>query len=115
MDGSQGSDSISRRVARYAATVPTARDRFESALPRFDSAEVNSTEILTAGLGGLAPFRANTEATYLVLDGLLEVQVDQQWRTLRKGELLRVPPGTAHTFRSADQRLVRFLSIVPRA
>jgi quercetin dioxygenase-like cupin family protein len=115
MDGSQGSESISRRVARLAAAAtPSARDRFESALPRFDSSEVISTEILSAGQGGLAPFRAHTETTYLVLDGLLEVQIDRQPRTLRKGELLRVPPGTAHTFRSADQRLVRFLSIVPR-
>ena len=37
--------------------------------------------------------------SYEVLEGELEVMVDDEWRTLREGESATVPPGVNHTFR----------------
>jgi mannose-6-phosphate isomerase-like protein (cupin superfamily) len=51
---------------------------------------------------GGTPVHVHPHATegYEVLEGELDVYVDGSWRTLRRGETVRVAPGVPHTFRN---------------
>jgi quercetin dioxygenase-like cupin family protein len=44
---------------------------------------------------------------YEVLEGSFEVTVDNQWRTLGRGQSASVPQGTIHTFRNRSGAAVR--------
>lgn len=43
-------------------------------------------------------------------DGMLEVLVGHEWRTLGAGESVAIPPGTVHTFRNRSGQNVSFRS-----
>jgi hypothetical protein len=50
------------------------------------------------------------EETYEVLDGELEVFINDAWTTVRAGEKATVPPGTPHTLRNTSGRPVRLVN-----
>lgn len=48
------------------------------------------------------------QETFAALDGMLEVLVGREWRTLSAGESLQVPSGVVHTFRNRSGQNVKF-------
>lgn len=56
-------------------------------------------------------YHPEQEETYRVLDGTLDVFLDDRWRTVLTGESLTVPRGTVHGFRNASRTPVRFLNV----
>jgi mannose-6-phosphate isomerase-like protein (cupin superfamily) len=52
--------------------------------------------------GPVVHMHPNTEDTFAVKDGTLEVCIDGEWRSVRAGETATVPPGVPHTFRNSS-------------
>lgn len=54
--------------------------------------------------GDSPPVHIHPDATerYHVRSGVLEVQIDGEWREIPAGESYSVPPGTPHTFRNRE-------------
>src|SRR5215207_3210412 len=46
----------------------------------------------------------NSDDTFEVIDGTLEVCIDGEWRPVRAGEAVTVPAGAPHTFRNASDQ-----------
>jgi quercetin dioxygenase-like cupin family protein len=56
-------------------------------------------------------YHPGQEEAYRVLEGTLEVFLDDRWRAVRAGESLKVEPGAVHGFRNAGASPVRFLNV----
>ena len=56
-------------------------------------------------------YHPDQEETYRVLDGTLEVFLDDRWRAVAPGEALTVPRGAVHGVRNASAAPVRFLNV----
>jgi quercetin dioxygenase-like cupin family protein len=54
--------------------------------------------------GPIVHVHPNTEDSFAVLDGTLDVCIDGRWRSVRAGETATVPAGAPHTFRNASDR-----------
>jgi mannose-6-phosphate isomerase-like protein (cupin superfamily) len=65
--------------------------------------------------GPLVHVHPNTEDSFEVIEGALEVCVDGQWRSLQAGETVTVPRGVAHTFRNASDKPVKVVSRIQPA
>jgi mannose-6-phosphate isomerase-like protein (cupin superfamily) len=65
--------------------------------------------------GPLVHVHPNTEDSFEVVEGVLEVCVDGQWRSLQAGETVTVPRGVAHTFRNASDEPVKVVSRIQPA
>ena len=57
--------------------------------------------------GPLLHVHPNTEDSFEVTDGVLEVCIDGEWRSVRAGETATVPVGVPHTFRNGSDEPVR--------
>jgi glyoxylate utilization-related uncharacterized protein len=57
----------------------------------------------------------NTDDSFEVIEGSLEVSVDGQWRSLQAGETVTVPAGVPHTFRNASDKPVKVVSRIQPA
>ena len=55
--------------------------------------------------------RPSQEETWTVLSGELSVQVDDDWRSLRAGDTLTIPPGTTHTLKNRSKETIRFRDV----
>jgi mannose-6-phosphate isomerase-like protein (cupin superfamily) len=65
--------------------------------------------------GPLVHVHPNTEDSFEVVEGVLEVCVDGQWRSLQAGETVTVPAGVPHTFRNVSDEPVKVVTrIRPR-
>jgi quercetin dioxygenase-like cupin family protein len=49
----------------------------------------------------------NSDDTFAVIDGTLEVYIDGEWRSVRAGETATAPAGMPHTFRNASDQTVK--------
>jgi len=49
----------------------------------------------------------DTDDTFAVVDGTLEVCMDGEWRSVRAGEAATVPAGVPHTFRNASDETAK--------
>jgi quercetin dioxygenase-like cupin family protein len=49
----------------------------------------------------------NSDDTFAVIDGTLEVCIDGEWRSVRAGETATAPAGVPHTFRNASDQTVK--------
>ena len=76
-----------------------------------DGAYVEMDCTVAPGSATMIHYHAAQEETYRVLDGTLEVFLDDRWRALPNGELLTVPRGAVHGFRNASGAPVRFLNV----
>ena len=56
-------------------------------------------------------FHPRQEEGWRVVSGELSVYVDPDWRVLREGEALSIPPGTVHTLRNRSHGVVRFRDV----
>lgn len=56
-------------------------------------------------------FHPRQEEQWRVLAGMLDVQVDGNWRTLREGESASIPAGHVHTLRNRSNEEVRVLDV----
>jgi quercetin dioxygenase-like cupin family protein len=56
-------------------------------------------------------FHPRQEEQWQVLEGALDVQVDGEWRTLRRGESASIPAGHVHTLRNRTDEPVRVLDV----
>jgi quercetin dioxygenase-like cupin family protein len=54
---------------------------------------------------------ACAEESYEVVEGTLEVFIDDDWQTLHAGEKAVVPPGIPHTLKNASAEPVRLINI----
>jgi quercetin dioxygenase-like cupin family protein len=61
--------------------------------------------------GPPAHFHPRQEEQWHVLAGVLDVQIDGDWRTLREGESAAIAPGHVHTLRNRSQADVRVLDV----
>jgi quercetin dioxygenase-like cupin family protein len=52
----------------------------------------------------------NSDDTFEVIDGTLEVCIDGEWRSVRAGEAVTVPAGAPHTFRNASDQTAKVKS-----
>lgn len=57
--------------------------------------------------GPIVHLHPNTEDTFAVIDGTLDVCIDGKWRSVRAGETATVPAGVSHTFRNATDKTVK--------
>jgi quercetin dioxygenase-like cupin family protein len=57
--------------------------------------------------GPIVHLHPDTEDTFAVIDGTLDVCIDGEWRSVRAGETATVPAGVSHTFRNASDRTVK--------
>lgn len=65
---------------------------------------------ITMAAGAIGPPRhahPAQEESWTVQSGELSVLVGRQWRTLRAGESLTIPPGTVHTIANRSRQTVR--------
>jgi mannose-6-phosphate isomerase-like protein (cupin superfamily) len=53
----------------------------------------------------------HAEESYEVLSGALDVCIAGKWRTLKAGESITVPAGTAHTLKNSHAEAVRLLNV----
>jgi quercetin dioxygenase-like cupin family protein len=91
-------DGTSFLIARSAADSAGERVEFEITLPP----------------GAPSPpkhFHPRQQEEWRVLEGALSVCVGDDWRTLRAGESVSIPPGTAHTLRNRSGEQVRVLDV----
>lgn len=49
----------------------------------------------------------NSDDTFAVIDGTLEVYIDGEWRSVRAGETATAAAGVPHTFRNASDQTVK--------
>jgi quercetin dioxygenase-like cupin family protein len=49
----------------------------------------------------------DSDDTFAVIEGTLDVCIDGEWRSLRAGEAATVPAGVPHTFRNATDEAVK--------
>jgi quercetin dioxygenase-like cupin family protein len=52
--------------------------------------------------GPIVHLHPDTEDTFAVIDGTLDVCIDGEWRSVGAGETATVPAGVSHTFRNAS-------------
>jgi quercetin dioxygenase-like cupin family protein len=62
------------------------------------------------GSGSIVHYHPRQEETYHVVDGVLEVLRDGDWRTVRAGESMAIAPGAVHAFRNRSSSPVRFIN-----
>lgn len=68
--------------------------------------------VLTPRFGELPiHFHPQAEKSYRVLEGILEMCIDGQWRLVKPGETATVPMGIPHTIRNSQAEAVRLISI----
>jgi mannose-6-phosphate isomerase-like protein (cupin superfamily) len=65
--------------------------------------------------GPLVHVHPNTDDSFEVIEGSLEVCIDGQWRSLQAGETVTVPAGVTHTFRNASDKPVEVISRIQPA
>jgi mannose-6-phosphate isomerase-like protein (cupin superfamily) len=65
--------------------------------------------------GPLVHVHPNTDDSFEVIEGTLEVCIDGQWRSLQAGEAVTVPAGVPHTFRNASDKPVKVISRIQPA
>jgi quercetin dioxygenase-like cupin family protein len=66
---------------------------------------------IPAGPPGPVPhIHRDADEFFFVIEGRVEVLVDDAWRPLGPGQFLHVPRGTLHTFRNATGNVARMLS-----
>ncbi|MCX5115701.1 cupin domain-containing protein [Micromonospora sp. NBC_00362] len=69
--------------------------------------------VLKHGTDGAPPhLHTHSGEFFFVLDGALEVLVNDELRTLHRGDVLFVPPNTPHAFAPADGRDADFLVVI---
>jgi quercetin dioxygenase-like cupin family protein len=57
--------------------------------------------------GPIVHMHPNSEDSFAVIDGTLEVCIDGEWRSVHAGETATVPAGVPHTFRNASDEAVK--------
>jgi mannose-6-phosphate isomerase-like protein (cupin superfamily) len=57
--------------------------------------------------GPIVHLHPDSDDTFAVLDGTLDVCIDGEWRPVRAGESATVPAGVPHTFRNATDEIVK--------
>jgi hypothetical protein len=57
----------------------------------------------------------NTEDSFDVIEGTLEVCIDGEWSSVQAGETVTVPAGVPHTFRNASDKPVRAVTRIQPA
>ena len=57
--------------------------------------------------GPLVHVHPNTEDSFEVIEGTLEVFIDGEWSSVQAGETATVPAGVPHTFRNASDQPVK--------
>jgi quercetin dioxygenase-like cupin family protein len=79
--------------------TPTAGDYFEA------------VNVVHAGFDG-PPLHAHptAEESYEVIEGVLDVYVNGNWRKLKAGESATAPAGTAHTLKNSSGATVRLIN-----
>jgi mannose-6-phosphate isomerase-like protein (cupin superfamily) len=60
--------------------------------------------------GPLPHVHTDTDEFFFLLEGRLEILLQDAWRPLGPGQLLHVPRGTVHTFRNLTTEAARMLS-----
>jgi mannose-6-phosphate isomerase-like protein (cupin superfamily) len=65
--------------------------------------------------GPLVHVHPNTEDSFEVVEGALEVCVDGAWRSVQAGETVTVPAGVPHTFRNASDEPVKVVTRIQPA
>jgi len=60
--------------------------------------------------GPLPHIHRDADESFYVLEGRVEVLLEDAWRSLGAGQFLHVPGGTIHTFRNATSDAARMLS-----
>jgi mannose-6-phosphate isomerase-like protein (cupin superfamily) len=63
------------------------------------------------GSGTMVHYHPQQEESFQVMEGMLEVFQQQQWRRVQNGESLTVPMGVVHAWRNASTVPVRFLNV----
>lgn len=66
-------------------------------------------EVVTRGPFGPPPHRQPWPETYYVLEGALDVLLDETWRTASVGATVHVPAGTTRAHRAHEAKRCRFL------
>lgn len=67
---------------------------------------------LTPGIPGPPPhFHDAADELYYVLDGAVQVLMEDEWYTVRRGAHCLVPSGTIHSFQAVGSQPGRFVSI----
>jgi mannose-6-phosphate isomerase-like protein (cupin superfamily) len=79
--------------------VGAGRARFPSSHLSLAYLDFPTTEAANAGIGTRHRMHLHRESweTYVVLEGVKTLRVEEEMVTLRAGELLQVPPGVRHT------------------
>lgn len=54
-------------------------------------------------------YHAKTEEIYVVLDGEAEMEIDGEWRRVRPGDAILIPPAALHQIRAEQGSELRFL------
>ena len=65
--------------------------------------------------GPLVHVHPNTEDSFDVIEGTLEVCIDGEWSSVQAGETVTVPAGVPHTFRNASDEPVKVVSRIQPA
>ncbi len=66
---------------------------------------------LPAGFGPPAHVHRRMEQVFYVLEGRVSFQLGDDWVEAGRGEIVVVPPGTAHTFANRTQQAAQLLQI----
>jgi len=65
--------------------------------------------------GPLVHVHPNTEDSFDVIEGTLEVFIDGEWSSVQAGETVTVPAGVPHTFRNASDKPVKAVTRIQPA
>ena len=94
-------------------TIPDGTS-FEVIESGSESAGARVEFVITMAPGAMGPPRhihPDQEESWAVVSGELSVQVDDDWRSLRAGDTLTIPPGTVHTLKNRSKGTVRFRDV----
>ena len=102
-------DGSARVLDLRAVFGVEARVTIPAASTRGAYVEMDCTVV--PGSATMIHYHPEQEETYRVLDGTLDVFLDDQWHAVPPGESVTVPRGAVHGFRNASAAPVRFLNV----